>query len=139
MSTKFVKASLFTDFTFMPFSAAINEMTTVQLLLKTDKIVRVNRSFYNVIRYKESVSRSIIDGRKIKEQLLAYESIIQYLDKKSKKVCIYFAIDVEKKYSVMYYRNVKEGFANQSDIENIGNTIIKYFKNIYKPELFKNI
>lgn len=132
LSTKFVKASLFMNLDIMPYSSAIDEMTTLQILCYAEKIVKINKSYYNVIRNKQSVSRAIIDGNKLREQISAYKTFGEYIEKKNKTISTYFAVDIAKKYSVMYYRNKTEGFGKKSDVHNIESEMISAFNTAYK-------
>lgn len=132
LSSKFVRAELFRDFHFFKYSVAIDELTTMQLLLKSEKIVKTDRCFYNAVRYKESVSKGAIEGRRVKEIFLANEDMLRFLQECNSGYLSYYAMDVLKKHSVMFYRVKKEGFAQESDVADVKLELREYYKKAYK-------
>jgi len=139
LSSKFIRAELFENFHFFEYSVAIDELTTMQLLLRSEKIVKTNRCFYNAVRYKESVSKGAIEGRRVKEIFLSNDEMLRYLHNCNSSYLSYYAMDVLKKHSVMYYRVEKEGFAANSDVSDVKTILKKYYKKAYKYINWKTV
>lgn len=132
LSSKFVKSNLFDGCVFFERSVSIDEITTIQLLLKTNKITRISDCFYNCLRGKHSVSKDVFWGLKLKEVFLSNADILKLLQNLNVKCLSFYAIDVLKKYSVMYYKVKKEDFAKNCDVDNIDQVLIKEYKENYK-------
>lgn len=140
-STKFIKKELFDNVELLNYSACVDELIAAQLISECKKMVKVNRGYYNVVRYKDSVSNAIISGRKQQEVMNAYSDFMPIIVKKNATVAYLFAIDVCKKYAVMYYKHVK-GIGHQSnDLQDPKSTIKECFELTfpYVKEKPKNI
>ena len=139
LSTKFICTRLLKNCVIFGRSAAIDEITSIQLMEQCHKLVKIDKCFYNAVRYKNSVSRAVIDGVKLQEQLLSDEDIVQLLSKQNAKSRYFYAIDVLKKYAVLYYKYKKKEFGHNSDIKNFSKTIKKQYNKIYSYVDFSKI
>lgn len=132
LSAKLINKRMFTDFKFLDHTVAIDELTTMQLLLKCNKLVKTDKVFYYAVRRKKSCSQSVISGKRLAELFLCYEDIIEYMQKAESKYTSHYIIRFLRLLMVMFYRVEKENYAAESDVRDIKEKIISYYKLYYK-------
>lgn len=87
LSRKFIRASLLTNLVMMNYSVGIDEIISIQVMAKCNKLVRVKEHYYNAVGEpaKDSVSRRAIDGKHIETIINMHRDIIEYISRSVSK------------------------------------------------------
>lgn len=134
LGMKFCKAELYQGIMLPSVSVGIDEIISIQVMLKAKKVVKTGEVLYYVLGEpgKDSVSRRAIDGKHLLNQVNMHNDIIQMI-KKANKSYIPF-------YIVRYLRFLRGMYIYRCDKKSeVAKLLLDEYKKYYLMLNFKNL
>lgn len=97
LACRIFKSHLLSDIKFLPISLGVDETTIIQVITKCKKQVLINKAYYYVYERTGSVSRELINEKKLRDGMMVHRFINDYI-MENKKEYVTYAIMKYLKY-----------------------------------------
>jgi glycosyltransferase involved in cell wall biosynthesis len=132
LTLRFAKQRLFEGCSFLSQSQGMDEITTLKILKRANKLVFIEDVFYYCLERPNSVGRMPINSKKFTEQTLVYKELISLLDEDYK---IYPTIRFSKYLMFNYPKFIEAGDSKTSDL--IYKEYLKLYRLIFNSKEIK--
>jgi len=128
LSIRFFRKKLFDGYSFLNQSQGIDEITSLSMILKSEKIKYIDRIYYHCVQRLDSVGRKPVDIPKLHEQMKVYVRLMELLQDTKNAYTCYAGIRYLK-YILMNYPKIRE----TQEIETISslNYLYDEYKRVY--------